>query len=139
MSVRFDCPSCKANYEVDDGLAGKMIMCRVCKKRGAVRSLAAAKSSATTTAAAGGMFGTATLSAANVSVAADPSRRSFLVYAGGLAASLTAIAAGALLARQPWRRWIPRPTDPNRRFGPQLQDGKQDGKGAAQDGKGGGV
>lgn len=92
MSVRFDCPSCKANYEVDDGLAGKMIMCRVCKKRGAVKSLAAANPSH------------ATSLAAAVPAASSLSRRNFLPIAGLFVASLGAIGVGALLARQPWDR-----------------------------------
>jgi hypothetical protein len=88
MAIRFDCPNCKTQYEVADDLAGKMIMCRGCQKRGAVRGLGAS---------------TATLTAAGASAAPVSSRRTFLIGLG--VASLGAIATGALLARQPWRRW----------------------------------
>lgn len=91
MAIRFDCPSCKSNYEVADDLGGKMIMCRVCQKRGSVPK-------ATATA-----LSTATLPSAGKSSAA--SRRNFLLIGGSILASLGAIATGALLARRPWRHW----------------------------------
>lgn len=92
MAVRFECPGCKANYEVADDLAGKVIMCRVCKKRGPVRSLAAAATAATTPLAA------------SASAGAPMSRRNFLPIVGLFAASVGAIGVGALLARAPWER-----------------------------------
>jgi hypothetical protein len=141
MSVRFDCPSCKANYLVVDDLAGKMIMCRVCKKRGAVKSLSVAKTSA-----AAPLSAAAASASASVSSSEEPTRRNFVLIGGTVLASLGAIGVGALLARQPWRRPQPRPTDQFRRGGPRRgEDGKEDGKGApdekggAQDGKGGSV
>ncbi|HEY7326735.1 MAG TPA: hypothetical protein VH592_03790 [Gemmataceae bacterium] len=119
MAVSFNCPSCKATYEVADDLAGKMIMCRVCKKRGPVRSLGAAGSSAT-------------LAAAGSSMAATPSRRNFLPIAGLFLASLGAIGVGALLARQPWDRSDPRDDwkggPGGRRRGPGGGEDKKDGK-----------
>lgn len=93
MAIRFDCPHCKANYEVADDLGGKMIMCRVCQKRGAVRSLAAA--SAAPAAAAGSV----------AAGASSVSRRKFFVIGAGVLASLGAVGTGALLARRPWRHW----------------------------------
>ncbi len=114
MPVNFDCPSCKATYEVADDLAGKMIMCRVCQKRGPVRSL------------------TATTTSAASKSSAEPSRRTFLI-GGVVVASLGAIGAGALLARQPWRHWGAEPDDsPDRRRRgppPDADKQKQDGKG----------
>lgn len=89
MSIRFDCPNCKANYEVADDLGGKMIMCRLCKKRGLVKSAT----------------GTAPSSLVKSSTPA-PSRRNFLLIGSGVVASLGAIGTGALLARwRPWRHW----------------------------------
>jgi hypothetical protein len=114
MSIRFDCPSCKANYEVADDLAGKMIMCRVCKKRGKIGSLSSPDTAAATPFVA-------------KSVAAAPSRRNFLMIGGLVLASVGSIAAGALLARKPWHKWTD-PPDTNRR-GP--------GKGPPPDGKDG--
>lgn len=90
MAVRFDCSHCKANYEVADDLAGKMIMCRVCKKRAAVRGSSASLPSLTA-------------AAASKSSSVDTSRRNFII--GISVASLGAIGAGALLARRPWRHW----------------------------------
>jgi hypothetical protein len=116
MPVRFDCPSCKANYEVDDGLAGKMIMCRVCKKRGAVRSLTAASPSQ------------ATSLAAAVPAASGLSRRNFLPLAGLFVASLGAIGVGALLARQPWDRGTDKDDRRFRGFPPPPRDDQKDGK-----------
>jgi hypothetical protein len=122
MPVRFDCPSCKANYEVADDLAGKMIMCRVCKKRGPVRSLSAPASSATTLPAA-----------RQALAAATPSRRNLLPFLGLFLASLGAIGVGALFARYPPSEWFAG-EDPEeerrrrRRFGPpdeQKKDGKE--------------
>jgi hypothetical protein len=118
MAVRFDCPACKENYEVADDLAGKMIMCRVCKKRGAVRSLSAAASSP------------AALAASSPSVA-KTSRRNFLPLIGLFLASLGAIGVGAVLARQPWAHGRERPEDGpdgRRRRGPRPGDDKKDGK-----------
>jgi hypothetical protein len=112
MTIQFDCPSCKAHYEVADDLGGKMIMCRVCKKRGPVKSTSAANAPA----------GAALASVAKSS--SEPSRRSFLLIGGGVLASLGAIATGALLARwQPFRHWgEPADTSPDgqrrRRRGP---------------------
>ncbi|HTU23700.1 MAG TPA: hypothetical protein VMG10_37025 [Gemmataceae bacterium] len=110
MPIRFDCPSCKANYEVADDLGGKMIMCRVCKKRGPVRSL------------------TATTQPSMVkSGTASPSRRNFLLIGGGVLASLGAIATGAGLAQwRPWRHWGDDPNQDRRRRGgpPQPGDGQ---------------
>jgi|SRR5579884_902705 len=122
MAIRFDCPHCKANYEVADDLGGKMIMCRVCKKRGSVRSLSAPASTLATPATG--------------AAAGSMSRRNFLPLAGLFLASLGAIGVGALLARQPWERgkeddW------PGRRRG-QPDDEKKDGK-DGKDGKGGAV
>jgi len=104
MPIRFDCPNCKANYEVADDLGGKMIMCRLCQKRGLVRS-STAKPSATVQSAA---------------AAAAPSRRNFLLIGGGVLASLAAIATGAGLAQwRPWRHWGDEPEGERRRgFGP---------------------
>jgi hypothetical protein len=116
MTIRFDCPSCKANYEVADDLANKMIMCRVCKKRGKVQSSPAATPSATTPAAA-----------AAKSAGTPMSRRNFLPIAGLVLASVGAIATGALLARQPWRK--PSTDDNRRRKGPPPGEGKKDDKG----------
>jgi hypothetical protein len=100
MSIRFDCPSCKANYEVADDLGGKMIMCRLCKKRGPVRSLTATTQPAVVKSAATAM-----------------PRRNFLLIGGGVLSSLGAIATGALLAQwRPWRHWGEDPQ--RRRFGP---------------------
>ena len=108
MPIRFDCPSCKTNYEVADDLGGKMIMCRACKKRGPVRSL------------------TATMQAATVLPgAAAPSRRNFLLLGGGVLASLGAIATGALLAQwRPWRFWGEEPNEGRRGFRGPPGDGK---------------
>lgn len=117
MPIRFDCPNCKANYEVVDDLAGKMIMCRVCKKRGPVRSLAAA---------------TANPLAAAAPAGSSMSRRNFLPLAGLFLASLGAIGVGALLARQPWERG--RDKDERRRWPPpgdDKKDDKKDNKGSA--------
>ena len=117
MAVRFDCPNCKANYEVADDLAGKMIMCRVCKKRGPVRSLSAAASS---------------LAAPVKGSTSSPSvsRRNFLPLAGLFVASLGAIGVGALLARQPWERGKERSEDERGpRFRRPPADDKKDGKG----------
>jgi hypothetical protein len=91
MTIRFDCPSCKANYEVADDLSGKMIMCRVCKKRGKVQSVPATASATTP------------LPSAAKSDTSSVSRRDFLPIVGLVLASGVAIATGALLARQPWR------------------------------------
>jgi hypothetical protein len=117
MAIRFDCPSCKANYEVADDLAGKMIMCRVCKKRGAVRSLTAAAS-------APGLGG----------LAAKTSRRNFLPYIAFFLASVGAWWVGALLARyQPWERGRERPEDESggwRRFRQPGEDKKAGKEGA---------
>ncbi len=101
MAVRFDCPHCKANYEVADDLGGKMIMCRVCKKRGSVRSVSAPTTSLATPGA---------LAAASMS-----RRSSFLPLAGLFVASLGAIGVGALLARQPWERGKESPEEQERR------------------------
>lgn len=120
MPVRFDCPSCKANYEVADDLAGKVIMCRVCKKRGPVKSLTAA----------------ATLPATGTSSSAPMSRRNFLPIVGLFVASLGAIGVGALLARAPWERGK-EPDDGRRRRWPPPDD-KND-KNDKKDGKGGPV
>lgn len=92
MPIRFECPHCKAHYEVADDLGGKMIMCRVCQKRAPVKSLAAASAP-----------GSAVPSVAKSDTL---SRRKFLVIGGGVLASLGAIATGAILARwQPFRHW----------------------------------
>jgi hypothetical protein len=97
MAVRFECPTCKTTYDVDDDLAGKAIMCRGCQKRGQVR---AGASTATTTAPA-----TATATATATSLAkpallpTTPTRReamSWWVY-GFLAVG--SITTGAVLAR----------------------------------------
>ena len=93
MAIRFDCPSCKTNYEVADDLGGKMIMCRVCQKRGPVRSLTGTPAPSTI-----------------LSSAALASRRKFLLVGSGVLASLGAVATGALLAQwRPWRKWGDRP------------------------------
>ncbi len=123
MAIRFDCPNCKANYEVADDLGGKMIMCRVCKKRGSVRSLSAAASSLATPAAS--------------AAAGSVSRRNFLPLAGLFVASLGAIGVGALLARQPWDQGKEEDWPGRRRRG-QPGDEKKDGK-DGKDGKGGPV
>ncbi|HTU90608.1 MAG TPA: hypothetical protein VMF69_11080 [Gemmataceae bacterium] len=125
MPIRFDCPNCKANYEVADDLAGKMIMCRVCKKRGPVRSL-----TAPAVAAAAGRPATDSMS-----------RRNFLPIIGLFLASVGAVATGALLARQPWDQGRRPPEDGRRppedgpggepgkrRRGPPRDDDKKDGK-----------
>jgi hypothetical protein len=101
MAIQFECPHCKVGYEVTDDLAGKMIMCRACQKRGSVRSLAAKTASASAT-------------------ASNPSRRKFVMI---VAASIGSIVTGALLARRPWRHWgggsraEPSPDDTSRRRG----------------------
>ena len=125
MAVRFDCPNCKANYDVADDLAGKMIMCRVCKKRGSVRSLSAPASS---------------LAAPVEGAAAAVSRRNFLPWAGLFLASLGAIGVGALLARQPWESRESPEEERRRRFrgGPPPGEDKKDNKGGKDD-KGGAV
>lgn len=127
MAVRFDCPTCKANYEVADDLAGKMIMCRVCKKRGSVRSLGAPASALAMPAA-----GAAT---------APVSRRKFLPWAGLFLASLGAIGVGVLSANPPWERGklSPEEEERRRRFRerPPGED-KKDNKGGKDD-KGGAV
>ena len=93
MAIRFDCPSCKTNYEVADDLGGKMIMCRVCQKRGPVRSLTGTPAPSTV-----------------LSSAALASRRKFLLVGSGVLASLGAVATGAVLAQwRPWRKWGDRP------------------------------
>jgi WD40 repeat protein len=33
MSISFQCPSCGRGYQVDDGLAGKSVLCKSCKER----------------------------------------------------------------------------------------------------------
>ena len=116
MAVRFDCPNCKAHYEVADDLLGKMIMCRVCKKRGLVRSTTAA-----TALPGAGVLATTT------------SRRNFLPFIGLFLASLGAIGVGALLARQPWERGRDREDGPGgrRRFRPPPGEDKKDNKGSA--------
>jgi hypothetical protein len=117
MTIRFDCPNCKANYDVADDLADKLIMCRVCKKRGKVQSLPTHTSAGTT------------LPSVAKSAGKPISRRNFLPIAGLVLASVGAIATGALLARQPWRK---PPTDDNRRRkGPPPGEGKKDDKGPA--------
>lgn len=121
MAVRFDCSHCKANYEVADDLAGKMIMCRVCQKRAAVRSLSTASSSS--------LLKTTTSSPTS---SVDKSRRNFLI--GMSVASLSAIGAGAMLARRPWRRWGNKPAQSSApEGGPRRPppDGKGDNKGGA--------
>jgi len=123
MPVLFNCLSCKATYEVVDDLAGKMIMCRVCKKRGPVRSLAATYAAATT-------------AAADSTMAETPSRRNMLPYMGLFLASMVSIGVGALLARQPWDRSDPRddwkggPDGGKRRRGPGGDDKKDSKEGA---------
>jgi hypothetical protein len=129
MPVRFDCPHCKANYEVVDDLVGKMIMCRVCKKRATVRSVSGTMPTPSLT----------TTATASKSSSADTSRRNFIVFAS--IASLGAIGLGALLARQPWRRWGKSASQSSAPGGPQDQPGRrrrdpQDGK---KDDKGGGA
>jgi len=116
MPTHFNCPNCKANYEVADDLAGKMIMCRVCKKRGPVRSLTAAPSSVA-------------MPAAGIA-AATTSRRNFL-YAAFFLASMGAIGVGALLARPPWEQGNENPDEwpgGQRRRRPQPGEDKKDGK-----------
>jgi hypothetical protein len=124
MTLRFDCPSCKANYEVADDLAGKIIMCRVCKKRGKVQSSPTQTSSATAQ------------QAASLSAASSLSRRNFLPLAGLVLASLGAIATGALLAKQPWARTTEDRGPGRGRKGPPPGEDRKDDKGG-KDGKGG--
>jgi hypothetical protein len=124
MPIRFDCPSCKANYEVADDLAGKMIMCRVCKKRGQIKSLAAA--------------GAATVPSIQKSVALGPSRRNFLAIGGLVVASLGSITAGALLARKPWRKWTQTDQRGKWKGPPPDKGGPPPDKGAPPPEKGGG-
>jgi len=117
MTIRFDCPSCKANYEVADDLANKVIMCRVCKKRGQVQNLPAKTPSAT-------------LPTAAKCDGPHMSRRNFLPIAGLVLASGGAIATGALLARQPWRKPTTDDFGPGRRRkGPPPGEDKKDDKG----------
>ena len=127
MAIRFDCPNCKANYEVADDLGGKMIMCRVCKKRGAVRSLSAPASSLA-------------MPAASVT-AGSLSRRNFLPLVGLFFASLGAIGVGAVLARQPWERGkeSPEEQERRRRFREGWRPGEDKDKKDGKDGKEGGV
>ncbi|MGH7173062.1 MAG: hypothetical protein ACRELF_04785 [Gemmataceae bacterium] len=107
MTIRFDCPSCKANYEVADDLGGKMIMCRLCQKRGPVRGLTGA-----------------TPSSVVKSGKLSMSRRQLLLIGGGVLSSLGAIATGALLAQyRPWRHWGEEPSDGRGRRR-QPRDGK---------------
>lgn len=115
MPVRFDCPHCKANYEVADDLAGKMIMCRVCKKRAPVKSLDFKPPSMTA-------------AAASKSSSAQSSRRTFVI--GLTVASLGAIGVGALLARAPWQRRGDGGQDRQRRRGP-PPDAQKDDKGSS--------
>ena len=137
MAIRFDCPSCKANYEVADDLGGKMIMCRVCKKRGAVRHAAPGGE------AAGAATTTATMQKSLTIT--STSRRNFLKVGLPIGvASVVAIAGGALLARRPWARYFDPPETDRRRRGPggPPPDGKggpaPDGKEAPPADKGGG-
>jgi hypothetical protein len=37
MTICFDCLNCGTKYDVDDGMAGKTILCRKCENRGTVR------------------------------------------------------------------------------------------------------
>lgn len=116
MTLRFDCPNCKSNYEVADDLGGKMIMCRVCKKRVKVQSTPAGAAPA----AAGKVAGTSL------------SRRNFLPIVGLVLASGAAVAIGALLAREPWRTPPTRPDfgpGKGRRKGPPPEEDKKGGKG----------
>ncbi len=125
MPARFDCPHCKANYEVVDDLVGKMIMCRVCKKRAAVRG-------------GSGTIATPSLTtaAASKSSSVDAGRRNFIIF--GTVASLGAVGLGALLARRPWRKWGKAaaqsaspdgsPDQPSRRRRGPPPDGKKDDK-----------
>jgi hypothetical protein len=126
MAVRFDCPNCKANYEVADDLAGKMIMCRVCKKRGSVRSQSAPASS---------------LAMPSAAAESSVSRRNFLPLAGLFVASLGAIGVGALLARQPWERGkeSPEEQERRRRFREGRPPGDDKDKKDGKDGKEGAV
>jgi hypothetical protein len=117
MTIRFDCPSCKANYDVADDLANKVIMCRVCKKRGKVQSFSATTPSATT------------LPSAAKLEATPMTRRGFLPLAGLILASAGAVATGALLARQPWRKPSTDDGPGGRRKGPPPDEGKKDDKG----------
>ena len=122
MPVHFNCPNCKATYEVADDLAGKMIMCRVCKKRGSVGKSTAAASSAATVPGAGQSLATAM-----------PSRRNLLPIVGFCVLSLAAVGVGALLARAPWESGSDRQDDwpggGRRRRGP-GEDKKDDKEGA---------
>jgi hypothetical protein len=103
MPVRFVCPTCKTSYDVDDELAGKMIMCRGCQKRGKVQAAGVSTPTATATTTAPA---TATTTATATSLArtalaqSTPSRReamsSWWVY--GLLA-VGSITTGAVLAR----------------------------------------
>lgn len=122
MPVRFDCPHCKAHYDVADDLAGKMIMCRVCKKRAPVQSLNVKPLSTTT-------------ATASKPSSAQSSRRVFLI--GISLASLGAIGVGALLARAPWQRrgFPPRSSAPDgspdrQRWRGPPADAKNDDKGS---------
>lgn len=129
MSISFACPSCKARYDVTDELAGKSILCRVCKKRGTVPA-APAKAAEPTKPAAEPAKSTVP---AKPATPPNPGRRRFILMAvGGLGAIIT----GAVLARRPWKHWgdpPPSPDDPARRRGP---GGRGKGGGPGGDPKG---
>jgi hypothetical protein len=132
MPVRFECPTCKTTYDVDDELAGKTIMCRGCQKRGQVRGAAApsraATPTATTTAPA-----TATATATATSLAKPglipptPTRREAMssLWIYGILA-VGSIATGAILARTKVLRNLSfgseEEPEPRRRKGPRPGD-----------------
>ncbi len=115
MAVKFECPNCKAGYEVADDLANKVILCRVCQKRGTVRA-AGAKA----TPSSGGVPSVALPSS-------KPSRRQTLKIVAGIVASVASIATGAVLARnpslRPWRHWKSESGERRRRGGPDSGGG----------------
>jgi hypothetical protein len=100
MPIRFDCPHCKANYEVADDLGNKMIMCRVCKQRALVKTAGAATAAST-------------VASVKKSGGVEISRRGFFAIGGLVLASIASIATGALLARKPW--YTPPTADENGR------------------------
>jgi hypothetical protein len=101
MPVRFECPTCKTAYDVDDELAGKSIMCRGCQKRGQVRAGGAPRTATTT--ATSTATATATTTAPSLAkpslIPSAPSRREAMsLWIYGILA-VGSITTGAILAR----------------------------------------
>jgi hypothetical protein len=124
MSVRFECPTCKTSYDVDDDLAGKMIMCRGCQKRGQVRAAGASSKAATTTATTAAPATATSVAKPNLIQATTTRRESMAMWVYGLLA-VGSITTGAVLARTRVLRNISwgadeEPPDTRRRKGPRT-------------------